>query len=122
MCTFVGALPGAAPPLVSWAAASGDLSVEAWLLYSMVFLWQFPHFMAIAWIYREDCDRAGYQVLPRCEKRHRFVAFQSVIPVLLLVPISLIPVLVGDERRIYLVGAILPGVAFLYRAVRLTFE
>jgi protoheme IX farnesyltransferase len=122
MCTFVGALPGAAPPLIGWAAASGNLSVEAWLLYSMVFLWQFPHFMAIAWIYREDYDRAGFQVLPGCESRNRFVAFQSVIPALLLVPISLIPVFAGDEGRIYSVGALLLGVAFLYRAARLTFE
>ena len=119
MCTFVGAVPGAAPPLIGWAAASGNLSFEAWLLYSMLFLWQFPHFMAIAWMYREDYDRAGYQVLPRCENRHRFVAFQSVMPALLLVPISLIPALLGDEGRIYFVGAALLGLTFLYCAARL---
>jgi hypothetical protein len=65
LCTFVGAFPGAAPPLIGWVAASGSLSLEAWLLYSMLFLWQFPHFMAIAWMYREDYSRAGYQVLRR---------------------------------------------------------
>jgi len=122
MCTFVGALPGAAPPLIGWAAASGNLSFEAWLLYSMLFLWQFPHFMAIAWMYREDYDRAGYQVLPRCENRHRFVAFQSIIPALLLVPISLIPALLGDEGRMFALGAVLLGLAFLYCATRLAFH
>lgn len=122
MCTFVGALPGATPPLIGWAAASGSLSLEAWLLYSMLFLWQFPHFMAIAWMYREDYDRAGYRVLPQCENRHRFVALQSVLPALLLVPISLIPTLLGDEGRIYFVGAALLGVTFLYCATRLAFN
>ena len=80
MCTFIGALPGAAPPLIGWAAASGNLSFQAWLLYSMLFLWQFPHFMAIAWMYREDYDRAGYQVLPRRKNRQTFFTFQSVMP------------------------------------------
>src|SRR6266851_268450 len=60
LCVLVGAFPGAMPPLIGWAAASGRLNVEAWLLYCIVFLWQFPHFMAIAWMYREDYDRAGY--------------------------------------------------------------
>jgi heme o synthase len=119
MCTFVGAFPGAAPPLIGWAAASGKLSCESWLLYSMLFLWQFPHFMAIAWMYREDYDRAGYQVLPRSESRHRFVALQSVLPALLLVPISLIPAFLNDEGRIYFVGAGLLGLTFLYCASQL---
>jgi heme o synthase len=122
LCTLVGALPGAAPPLIGWAAASGDLRSEAWLLYSMLFLWQFPHFMAIAWMYREDYDRAGYQVLPPCENRHRFVALQSVMPALLLVPVSLTPALLGDEGRIYSVGAALLGLAFLCCAARLAFN
>ena len=119
LCTFIGALPGAAPPLIGWAAASGTLSFEAWVLYSMLFLWQFPHFMAIAWMYREDYDRAGYQVLPRGETRHPFVAFQSVIPALLLIPISLLPAFLVQEGRIYFLGAALLGLAFLYFATRL---
>src|SRR5262249_18732222 len=60
LCTLVGAIPGAVPPLIGWAAGSGGLSLEAWLLYALVFLWQFPHFMAIAWMYREDYEHAGY--------------------------------------------------------------
>jgi protoheme IX farnesyltransferase len=122
LCTFIGALPGAAPPLIGWGAASGNLSFEAWLLYSMLFLWQFPHFMAIAWMYREDYDRAGYQVLPQGQKRQRFVALQSLMPAMLLVPISLIPALLGDEGRIYFVGAALLGLTFLYRSARLAFN
>jgi protoheme IX farnesyltransferase len=67
LCTLVGALPGAMPPLIGWAAASGNLGLGAWVLYAFVFLWQFPHFMAIAWMYREDYARAGYLVLPHGE-------------------------------------------------------
>jgi heme o synthase len=119
MCTFVGALPGAAPPLIGWAAATGSLDSGAWILFLMLFLWQFPHFMAIAWMYREDYDRAGYEVLPRCQNRHRFVAFQSVMPALLLVPVSLIPALGGDEGRIYFLGAALMGLTFLYFTARI---
>lgn len=122
LCTLVGALPGAAPPLIGWAAASGNLSDEAWLLYSMLFLWQFPHFMAIAWMYRDDYDRAEYHVLPRGNSRHNFVAFQSVIPALILIPISLIPSLLRSEGRIYALGAALLGLTFLYFATRLAVD
>ena len=122
MCTFVGALPGAAPPLIGWAASTGTLSSEAWILYLMLFLWQFPHFMAIAWMYREDYERAGYRVLPRCENRHGFVAFQCFMPALLLVPISLVPALLGDDGQIYFVGAAMLGLTFLYFAARLSFS
>ena len=122
MCTFVGALPGAAPPLIGWAAASGDLDSGVWVLFLMLFLWQFPHFMAIAWMYREDYDRAGYRVLPRCENRHRFVSFQSIMPALLLIPISLIPAFLGHEGRIYSVGAALLGLTFLYCSARVAFS
>ncbi len=119
LCTFVGALPGAAPPLIGWAAASGNLSLESWLIYSMLFLWQFPHFMAIAWMYREDYDRAGYKVLPQGKSRRRVVAFQSAVPALLLVPISLLPALLGHEGGLFLGGAVLLGLTFLYFAIRL---
>src|SRR5260370_32678793 len=73
LCVLVGALPGAVPPLIGWAGASGRLNVEAWILYTIVFLWQFPHFMAIAWMYREDYDRAGSLVLPKGKPRAPFV-------------------------------------------------
>ena len=69
LCTLVGAFPGAAPPLIGYAAATGRITSEAWLLYAILFLWQFPHFMAIAWMYREDYARAGYLTLPRGQQR-----------------------------------------------------
>ena len=73
LCTLVGAVPGAVPPLIGWAAARGHLDPEAWLLFSIVFLWQFPHFMSIAWMYRDDYERAGYVVLPDGVTRDRLV-------------------------------------------------
>src|SRR5205823_3217217 len=80
LCVIVGAFPGAMPPIIGWAAASGQLNVEAWILYAIVFLWQFPHFMAIAWMYREDYDRAGYLVLPRGNARVPFVILETILP------------------------------------------
>jgi len=114
LCTLVGAFPGAMPPLIGWAAASGRLNFQAWTLYAMLFLWQFPHFMAIAWMYREDYARAGYLVLPPGPyQRARLVHLQTVLPLLALLPLSLVPVLIG-EKKIYLIGALLLGVGFLY--------
>ena len=120
LCTLIGAIAGASPPLIGWAAASGSLNQPgAWILYTILFLWQFPHFMAIAWMYREDYDRAGYMILPRCQKRCRFAAIQSVFPALLLVPCSMIPTLSGVGGNIYLGGALLLGIGFDYYAIRL---
>src|SRR5246127_418840 len=83
LCTLVGAFPGAMPPLIGWAGASGKLNVEAWTLYGVLFLWQFPHFMAIAWMYRDDYDRAGYLVLPPGGRaREHFVYWQTLLPLL----------------------------------------
>src|ERR1700682_4490369 len=97
LCTLVGAIPGAVPPLIGWAAARGQLNAEAWVLYAMIFLWQFPHFMAIAWMYREDYARAGYLVLPLDERRDRFVVWQSSAASLALIPLSLIPAITGKS-------------------------
>jgi len=94
-CTLIGAIPGAAPPLIGWAGATGTLSAEAWMLYAMVFLWQFPHSMAIAWMYREDYRRAGYRVVPRDQPIVPFVLCQAMIPLLVLVPLSVTPVFFG---------------------------
>lgn len=90
LCVLVGAFPGAMPPLIGWAAASGRLNIHAWLLYAVVFLWQFPHFMAIAWMYREDYDRAGYLILPKGRTRDAFVALQTMLPLVALVAISVL--------------------------------
>jgi len=119
MCTLAGAFPGAMPPLIGWAAASGTLSPEAWVLYGLVFLWQFPHFMAIAWMYREDYERAGYLVLPHGERRNAFMTWQSIVPSLALAPLSLGRTLLGNEGLIYTIGALLCNVGFLYCAGQL---
>ena len=114
MCVLVGALPGAVPPLIGWAAASGTLRVEAWILYAILFLWQFPHFMAIAWMYREDYDRAGHFVLPHGHARARFVTLQTLLPVLALVPLSLLLASASQLRIFYCIGALLLSLGFLY--------
>jgi protoheme IX farnesyltransferase len=112
LCMLIGAVPGAIPPLIGWAAARGHLDLEAWGLFGIVFLWQFPHFMAIAWMYRDDYDRAGYRVLPAGEARTRFVDRQTLLPLVALVPVSLLPVMAGRASALYGVGALLLGLAF----------
>jgi protoheme IX farnesyltransferase len=97
LCTLVGAVPGAMPPLIGWAGASGMLNFDAWTLYAVLFLWQFPHFMAIAWMYRDDYDRAGYLVLPHDNRtRTSFVNLQTLWPLSVLVSLSLLLALVGQ--------------------------
>jgi protoheme IX farnesyltransferase len=115
LCTLVGAFPGAMPPLIGWAAASGKLNFDAWTLYAVLFLWQFPHFMAIAWMYREDYDRAGYLVLPHYGRaRARFVNLQILLPLLALLPLSLLPAFAGRSSTFYCTGALLLSLGFLY--------
>jgi heme o synthase len=122
LCTLVGAIPGAAPPLIGWAAARGQLNAAAWVLYIVVFLWQFPHFMAIAWMYRDDYARAGYHVLPNQSSRNRFVSWQSFVCSLALVPMALIPGLTGGSGTVYSVGAVLLSLVFLYFSGRFAFH
>jgi heme o synthase len=122
LCTLVGAFPGAVPPLIGWAAARGRLDPEAWVLYAMVFLWQFPHFMAIAWMYREDYARAGYLVLPTGEIKDRFVVSQSFVVSLVLIPISLIPAKIGESSLVYSLGALILGSIFLYYSALFAFR
>jgi protoheme IX farnesyltransferase len=113
MCVLVGAFPGAMPPLIGWAAASGRLNAEAGMLYAILFLWQFPHFMAIAWMYREDYDRAGYLVMPKGNVRVPFVMLETLLPLLALVAISIMQ---SPTRyaAIFYCAAVLLGEGFLY--------
>ena len=113
LCVLVGAFPGAMPPLIGWAAASGQLNSEAWTLYAILFLWQFPHFMAIAWMYREDYDRAGYVVLPKGNARIPFVTLETLLPLLALVAISIVQVPTRHAAIFYCAGALL-SLGFLY--------
>ncbi len=122
LCTLVGAFPGAVPPLIGWAAARGRLDAGAWVLYSIIFLWQFPHFMAIAWMYRRDYSRAGYQVLPRQGSRDSFVIWQSFVFSLALIPVALIPTIRGESGSVYAIGAAVLSLAFLYATERFAFH
>src|SRR6266566_4311337 len=118
LSTMVGAFPGAVPPLIGWAAARGSISLEAWVLFAILFLWQFPHFLAIAWMYREDYSRAGILMLPVVEPDGRVTAQQIVIYTVLLLPVSLLPAALGISGKVYLYGAIVLGLLFLYSSVR----
>lgn len=122
LCTLVGAFPGAMPPLIGWAAARGKLDPEALVLYAIVFLWQFPHFMAIAWMYREDYARAGYLVLPLDEHRDRYLIWQSLAVSVVLIVVSLVPALSGKLGFVYFAGALLLGGIFAFCSARLALQ
>jgi heme o synthase len=113
-CVLVGALPGAVPPLIGWAGASGKLNSEAWILYAVLFLWQFPHFMAIAWMYKQDYDRAGYFVLPHGHVRARFVILETMLPFVMLLPLVLLPAAIGRQGVLHCFGALLLSLGFFY--------
>jgi len=118
-CTLVGAFPGAMPVLIGYVAATGKLNSQAWLLYAILFLWQFPHFMAIAWMYREDYARAGYQVLPPERDQARFMGWQAVLPALALVSVAFAPMALRDANPVFVTGTLLLSLGFLYFAGRL---
>ena len=120
--TTIGAIPGAMPPLIGYAAASGTLSWDAWILFAILFLWQFPHFYAIAWMYREDYERAGIRMLPVVEPNGESTARRILWFSLALIPISLIPKYLSMAGNIYLVGALALGLLFLYAGVRVSFD
>ena len=121
LCVLVGAFPGAMPPLIGWAAASGTLNLKAWLLYAVLFLWQFPHFMAIAWMYREDYDRAGYSILPKGRARVAFVVVQTMLPLFALLATSFVQF---PERHPAISSwtGLLLGLGFLCCGLQFVFE
>src|SRR5215471_18501200 len=122
ICTLVGAIPGATPPLIGWAAACGHLDAAAWVLFAIVFLWQFPHFMSIAWMYREDYGRAGYLVLPASKLKEQFVAWQSSLPALALFVVAIIPALRGHSGIVYFAGTVVLGSVLLYCSARFALQ
>jgi protoheme IX farnesyltransferase len=122
LSTVIGALPGAVPPLMGYAASYGALTREAWTLFAILFVWQFPHFLAIAWMYREDYARAGIRMLPVVEPDGMSTARQIVLYASTLIPVSLFPALLGMSGKIYIVGALLLGAWFLYTGIRVAFE
>ena len=124
--TVIGAIPGALPPLMGWTAARNEINAEGWSLFAILFFWQLPHFLAIAWMYREDYARAGYAMLPVFDPDGRRTARQAISHTLGLLPISLCPFLFRFEGVIYLAGALVLSLWFLRQAVQfsrdLTFQ
>jgi protoheme IX farnesyltransferase len=112
--TIIGAIPGALPPVIGWAASSAAVPTAAWTLFGIMFLWQLPHFLAIAWMYREDYARAGFPMLAVLEPDGRSTGRQSVVYAAALVPVSLAPTLMGMTGAIYFAGALVLGLAFLW--------
>lgn len=113
LSTAVGAIPGALPPLIGWAAARGSLSLGAWVLFAILFFWQFPHFMAIAWMYREDYARAGIQMLPVVDKKGDATFRQIITTSAILVWVSALPSVVGMAGIPYFFGALALGMILL---------
>ena len=118
LCTLVGAFPGAIPPLIGWVAARGDITLAAGILYLILFLWQFPHFLSIAWLYREDYARGGIRMLPVVEPQGKETGRQILLYCAALLPVSLLPSLLGVTGWVYLCGALILGVGFLHYGAR----
>ena len=111
--TFVGAFPGAIPPMIGWVAATGTLDRGAWLLFAILFLWQFPHFHAIAWMYREDYARAGIQMLPVVDREGKRTFRQIILTAVALVAVSLLPAVTGLAGVRYFFGALVVSTALV---------
>jgi protoheme IX farnesyltransferase len=115
LCTLVGAAPGAAPILLGWAAARNNLAPEAWALYAILFLWQFPHFLAIGWLYREDYARAGMLMLPAVDADNGEKTFRQVLfTARLLIIASLLPIFIAPTGSLYLISSLVLGLSFYY--------
>jgi protoheme IX farnesyltransferase len=121
VCTFVGAFPGAMPGVLGWTAVRGQLEWGTLVLFAILFIWQFPHFFSIAWLYREDYAQGGVKMLPVVEEDGRSTARRILIYSVALIPISLLPSFMGMAGKIYLVGAVALGFALLYFGIRLAF-
>ncbi|HEY1401854.1 MAG TPA: heme o synthase [Terriglobales bacterium] len=115
ICTFVGAFPGAMPVVLGWTAARGRVEIETLILFGVMFVWQFPHFLSIAWLYREDYARGDIRMLPVVEPDGRSTVWRILAYSVALIPVSILPVAIGMTGRVYLAGALLMGAA-LFRA------
>jgi heme o synthase len=121
ICTFIGAFPGAMPGVLGWTAVRGRLEWETLILFAILFVWQFPHFFSIAWLYREDYEQGGVKMLPVVEEDGRSTARRILAYSVALIPVSLLPSFVGMAGKFYLFGAVVLGLAMLYFGVRLAF-
>ncbi len=115
-CTFVGAIPGAAPALMGWTAATGNLNAGGWFFFWLLLIWQIPHFLSIAWIYREDYQRAGMLMLPPSDTSGDATFRRILLSTIVLIPLSLAPSFAGNLGMIYFIPALLLGFGFLATA------
>jgi heme o synthase len=120
--TLVGAIPGAMPPVLGWTAITGTISVEALVLFAIVFFWQMPHFLGIAWMYRKDYEKGGFRILPVVEPDGKSTMRMSLMYCIGLLPVSLLPAALNLAGTIYFAGAIVCGIGFLYFAVKTLIE
>jgi protoheme IX farnesyltransferase len=118
LSTLVGAVPGALPPVIGWAAATGSVNLTGMTLFGIVFFWQIPHFLAIAWLYREDYGRAGLPLLPVIEPDGRSTGRQALAYAIALVPISSLPALAGLAGPVYVTAAVTLGIALVALSAR----
>ena len=116
--TIVGAVPGAIPPMMGCTAATGHVGGLAWALFGILFLWQMPHFLAIAWLYRDDYERGGFPMLPVGDLRGQRTLRQMVFYAAALLPVSLLPSVLGFTGIVYLLGALAVGGGFLWRSIQ----
>jgi heme o synthase len=122
LCVLVGAVPGALPPVIGWVAATGSLDLGAWVLFAIIFLWQVPHTLAIARLYREDYARAGIQFLPAVDLDGESTNRQIISHTAALLAVSLLPTLLGLAGPVYFLVAFILGIGFLVSGIRLAFE
>lgn len=119
LCTVVGAVPGAIPPMMGWTAVQNGLSFSAWWLFAILFLWQLPHFLSIAWLYKDDYARGGFPMLPVIDKDGSRTSRHIIVETIALVSVSLIPSLIGLFGITYLIGALILGAVFFVMGIRL---
>jgi protoheme IX farnesyltransferase len=120
ICTTIGAFPGAMPPLIGYAAASGHLTVQAWVLFAILFLWQFPHFHAIAWLYREEYEKVGIKMLAVVKPHGSALNVEIITALILLIPATLAPTFLHMAGKVYFAAAIVLNLAFLYFGVQMS--
>ena len=122
ICTLIGAIPGAIPPLMGWTAATNELGLGGWIAFGILFLWQLPHFMAISWMYREDYARGGFAMLSVRDNAGAAVARQAIYYTLALLAVSVLPFVFGMSGVLYLAGAVASGVVLLAATIRFFFD
>jgi protoheme IX farnesyltransferase len=120
--TLIGAIPGAIPPVLGWTAATGAVGLGGWALFSILFLWQLPHFLAIAWMFRDDYARGGFPMLPVVDPGGASTGRQAALYNLALIPVSLTPTVLGLAGGVYFFGALLLGVMFLACGVAMALD